>query len=96
MCGNCELEFAVVEAEVLGGCHGAGGAELLDLRGHEVVRAAAHGVEGFDRVAVVVVDAENFNRCIGGNVFEAEGEGFGRACGAFGPGVVGAVPVGGA
>ena len=94
--GTVSCEFAVVEAEVLGGGHGAGGAELLDLRGHEIAGGAAHGVESLEDVAVVVVDAEDFYRCVGMHVLEVEGEGFGRACGAFGPGVVGAVPVGGA
>jgi len=33
VCGYCEFKFTVVEAEVLGGCHGTRGAELLDLCG---------------------------------------------------------------
>jgi len=64
VCGDSQLEFAVVEAEVFRGGHGTLGSQLFDLGGHEISGRAAHRVEGFDHVSMVVIDAENFNRCI--------------------------------
>ncbi len=84
VCGYRELEFAVVQAVVLGGGHGAGGAELLDLCGHEIAGRAAHGVEGLEDVAVVGIYAEDFNRCIRGDVLEGEVKVLGGPAGPLG------------
>src|ERR1700679_563924 len=88
--GDGELEFAVVQVVVLGGGHGAGGAKLLYLRGSEVAGWAAHRVEGLEDVAVVGIDAQDFDGGVGCYVLDGEVEGFGWACGAFWPGVGGA------
>ena len=90
MRGDGELEFAVVQVVVLGGGHRSGGAKLLDLRRREVAGRAAHGVEGLEDVAVIGVDAQDFDGGVGRYVLDGEVEGFGWACGAFWPGVGGA------
>jgi hypothetical protein len=64
VCGYGELEFAVVQTEMLGGGHGASGAELVNLLGGEVSGWATHGVEGLEDVAVIGIYAQDFNCCI--------------------------------
>src|ERR1039457_5335432 len=85
-----EAEVAVVEAEMFGWRHCAGGAQFGDLGLGEVAGRAAHGVEGFEDVAVVVVDAPDFGACEQGDVLELEVEGLRGAGGTSGHSVGGA------
>ena len=79
-----------------GGASFAGGAELRDLRPGQVAGRTAHGVEGLQDVAMVVVDAPDLGGCVGWDVFRSRSNVLGGPAGPEGMVYVGASAVGGA
>src|ERR1019366_7144475 len=77
----------MIEVHSLGQGHFSGGAKFGDLLLGEVAGRTAHGVEGFQYVAVVVIDAEDFDCGGEGYVLEFEVEGLSGTDGAGGHGV---------
>jgi hypothetical protein len=75
MCWNSQYEFAMVEMQMLRRRHRSGGTEFGDLGLVEVASGAAHRVKGLEDVAVVIVDAQDFDGGVGGDVLEVKVEG---------------------
>ena len=63
MSRNRNVEVAAIQMHVLYWRHLTRLLELLNLRLGEIARWAAHGVEGFEHIAVIVIDPKNLHRC---------------------------------
>ena len=63
MSRNRNVEATAIQMHVLYGRHLTRLLELLNLRLSEIPRWAAHGVEGLEHVAVIVIDPKNLHRC---------------------------------
>ena len=60
---NRNVETSAIQMRVLYRGHFARLLELLNLGLGEIAAWAAHGVERFEHIAVIVIDPEDLHRC---------------------------------